>query len=112
MDFGKVGNKKSIAWRFQKEWRYKFICLPIKAIFGKDFDTIHNEFIYHKLLNNEYRMPMDRIFLSLTDAAFSQMEITCSPKLSESNRIFIDLLKEKYNPTLTVRESTLKDSIR
>jgi hypothetical protein len=113
IEFGKIGKTKSKSWKFQKEWRYKFECLPISMKRVKELKgMINEELLYQKLLNNEYQLPVDRFFLSLSDAAFSQMEITYSPKLTENNRIFIKLLKEKFNPSLVIHESALKDTIR
>lgn len=113
LKFSVIGQYKHEAWEFQKEWRYKFTCLPTN--FQNDLENTlreNNELLENKIFNNKYHLPINQFFLSICDKAFSQMEITCSPKLTESNRLFIDLLKEKYNPTLTVRESALKDSIR
>ena len=41
--------------------------------------------------------------------AFADMEITMSPRISAGNRIILEMLREKYNPDMIIKESCLKE---
>ena len=50
-------------------------------------------------------MPISYCDLQIDEEAFSEMEITLSPKMSLGNRIIVKNLVEKYNPKAKIIES-------
>lgn len=101
-----LGKYKSTAWEFQKEWRHIIRMWP-----GPSFDELLNQDVqiaYKKFatLLNPY------MYLRITDEAFEKLEITLSPKITEGNRVIVEALKEKYCPSLEIRESELYNLIR
>ena len=47
----------------------------------------------------------------IDDGAFSDMEITLSPRISAGSRAIVETLVQKFNPTAKMTDSTLKDLI-
>jgi hypothetical protein len=105
-----LGRYKRIYWGFQKEWRYVLLLLPIGG-YGKNdaksnyrkISTIENTFFY---------IPFKFYYLLLNRDAYKKMEIVLSPKISKGNRVLIELLKEKYNNAMKIKESSLKGELR
>ena len=105
--FGSLGKYKNIHWQFQREWRY------ILQIFPLDIDQNPNQLntsaqiMITKILQGLEKQPFSYYDLTLDDTAYSNMEITLSPKISPGNRLIVNTLIEKYNPSATVRDSSL-----
>ena len=101
----KFGKYKSSTWAFQKEWRY-----IVRTWYGKNFDesdmTEEEKYIKFSKIADKY------IYLKIKEEAFSTMEITLSPKISQGNRVIVHALKEKFCPKLSIVDSTLQDQIR
>lgn len=104
---GKLGKYKNTYWDFQKEWRYIFVFYPISYYEC----TNPTDLLVHRF-NTGIDLPFNYFFMEISDEAFSQMEITLSPKISDGNRIIIDLLKEKYNKDIKICESDLFGTLR
>lgn len=106
-----LGKNKRIYWGFQKEWRYVLILLPVtyeektEEAPGKQkkLSTIEDTFFY---------IPFKYYYLLLSDAAYQKMKIVLSPKISNGNRVLVELLKEKYNCKMKIHESELKGNLR
>ena len=45
--------------------------------------------------------------MTIDDIAYCDMEITLSPKISAGNRVIVQNLVEKYNPSAVVKDSAL-----
>jgi len=101
----KLGRYKKVYWDFQKEWRYVMILMPIKydEQTAEPVSMINNLFFY---------FPFKNYFLPLNKMAFSEMEVTLSPNISDGNRAIVEVLKEKYNPRMKVLDSKLKGNLR
>lgn len=63
--------------------------------------------ILHKIKYGIEKQPFPYYDMVLSDEAYGNMEITLSPRISESNREFVNLLKEKYNPSMEIKNSVL-----
>ncbi len=104
-DQSKLGIYKNDSWAFQKEWRYILRIWP-----GKEYDDTYEtpELIYKQFLSkvNEY------VFLNIKPELFDSIEVTLSPKISNGNRILVELLKEKFCPKMVIQNSSLQDCIR
>ena len=83
--FGNLGLRKNTSWAFQNEWRYWLSVAPTSI---------------EKVLNKRENV-VNRI-----------MPILLRPKISPGSRAIVELLREKYNPTMTIMNSRLQDTIR
>lgn len=103
-----LGMFKNNYWSFQKEWRYILYFLPISL----------QSFLQNPLkpdLKNIFTcldLPFNYYYLKLDEAKYKDMEITLSPQISDGNRLLVNLLVEKYNPTAKIVESELWGKIR
>ena len=109
---GKLGRHKKKCWEFQKEWRYilRFSPIGFKEIVNHPIDSL--EAIYKRYCNPTKALPFKYFYLTLEDDALDTMEITLSPKLSEGYRTIIQLLKQKYNPKMIIKNSSVSNDIR
>ena len=83
----------------------RFLPVDVKRIPPNAADIVYNAF----QANRDFLPYYD---LEISDEAFFSMEITLSPQFSDGNRIMLDTLCEKYNPTMLISESKLKDIVR
>ena len=60
-----------------------------------------------KILLGQAKQTFPFYDLTLDENAYTQMEITLSPKISAGNRLIINSLIEKYNPSAILHESSL-----
>ena len=108
---GELGKYKNKYWEFQKEWRYILTILPINI--NQSVEKIYTDFtlVANKVKLGIEKQPFPYYDLMLSDEAFQNMEVTLGPRISDSQREYIDLLKEKYNPNMNIRESILNMSV-
>ena len=64
-----------------------------------------------KLLKGTAPPPFRYFDLDIDPQYFEEMEITCSPQMTFGNRVILETLVEKYNPSATIRESELLNLI-
>lgn len=104
---GKLGKYKNLHWSFQNEWRYILSIIPFNM--GSSSENLVAEFqaTANKMRMGTAQQPFPYYDMHLTDDAFSDMEITLSPRISAGSKVIIDSLVEKYNPSARVRESSL-----
>lgn len=107
MDTSTVGIYKNVHWQFQNEWRYLMMFLPIDLKTPLDKMQLHFSQVVSRLYRGELELPFDHIDLDLSSDAISKMLITPSPKMTAGNRIILDALIDKYNPTCKITESSL-----
>lgn len=106
------GKYKRSAWEFQKEWRYKIIAFPfskeqmIEILKMQAAQQRADLFI--NILKDENTKTLKHIDLEISDAAFSNMEILCGPKISAGQEVIVKSLVEKYNPKAKLLKSSLK----
>ena len=72
----------------------------------------HNSFGLLLKLEKASDLPFKYYFLKLDQEIFEQMQITLSPKITEGNKIIVDLLAKKYNPTAIIFDSNLLGKLR
>lgn len=89
-----MGKHKSEYWEFQKEWRYLLSVYP-----------------WSPLRESGELQLLQYIDLQIDPCCYDDMEITYSPKMTQGNRILLELLLEKYNPKAVIRESELLGKI-
>lgn len=106
-DLGKLGKYKNTHWKFQNEWRYIFTILPLDLTQSPDKSLESLTQIVAALLQGKSKQPFTHYDMSIDDFAFSQMEITLSPRITAGSKIIVESLIEKYNPSATVIDSSL-----
>lgn len=113
IDVSAVGSTKINNWSFQQEWRYKFIAVPMSF---EELYKIANEINgiskFFNTVDSEKELSIYKKDLQINDEAFSQMEITMGPKVSEGDKIIVQALVEKYNKGIKVKNSVLEKTIR
>ncbi|KMZ55516.1 DUF2971 domain-containing protein [Dorea sp. D27] len=102
-----LGKYKNLHWAFQREWRYILNVLPLDLN-----QPIENLFRNFEITTNKIRLdsekqPLSYYDMHLSDEAFENMHITLSPRISTGNRIIIQSLIEKYNPSAIISDSAL-----
>lgn len=107
---GKLGKYKNPYWGFLNEWRYLIVVLPINLI-QSSFPNSFNKTV-HNMLDPTYQPPDIFFTLDIDDQAFNEMEVTLSPNMSDEDRQYVHVLKERYNPTMTINNSVLTGHIR
>lgn len=107
ISFEPIGKYKNMHWEFQHEWRYIF-CMVSHDIIAAPKDQ-NNAFIktMERILVGDYEQAIPFYDIPITQEAFSEMEITLSPRISAGNRIIVENLIEKYNPSAKISDSSL-----
>lgn len=107
ISLAEMGKVKNVHWAFQKEWRY--IIQLIKTDYQKSPENMYKDFLATMdcLISGQYQQPFSYYDMPLAEDAFSMMSITLSPQLSAGNRVIVNSLVDKYNPTAEVKESEL-----
>lgn len=101
------GFYKNDYWAFQKEWRYRIMLVPTRERVD-DLDSEDIDYTYIKGLPD---LPFWSKELKIKDDVFKRMELTLGPKVNDSDKIMIELMLEKFNPGIKVRESRLKSRL-
>lgn len=106
-----LGKYKNNYWSFQNEWRY------VMKIFSMDFKENPDKWAglmgktFGRLIEGKEPPPFQYFDLEIDATFFSEMEITCSPQMSAGNRVLLEALIEKYNPTAKILDSDLLGKI-
>lgn len=104
----KLGRYKNVHWEFQKEWRYilNFIPINLKSISYNQFTKMAND-----IRIGQAKQPFAYYDMVIDDSAFSDMEITLSPRISAGSRAIVETLVQRFNPAANINDSTLKNLI-
>ena len=111
-----IGIYKNTYWSFQKEWRYRLMFLPFSTqkLINEHMQNRNDEMtkLQYQTIVGQAALPFSDFYLQIKDDCFSNMKITLSPDISESARIFVELLIREYNPTCIVEDSVLTNLIQ
>lgn len=107
-DVTNIGKYKRLNWSFQKEWRYMISILPIGMQESNPPSLEIQQDILKKLEDETTEVPYERLFLDLDENVFDDMEILFGPKMTESEKVLVKSLIEKYCPKCIYRESSLR----
>lgn len=104
---GTLGKYKNTHWSFQNEWRYILLLFPLDL--NQPVDTLGKaaQIMGNRILQGLEVQPFPFYDMTIDDTAYCEMEITLSPKISAGNKIIVQNLVEKYNPSAVVKDSTL-----
>lgn len=107
LDLGKLGIHKSEYWEFQHEWRYRLSFIRMQYISNAELAEKVATDTMRRMIKGIETPPIDYYDLDIAEDCFSQMEITCSPQMTLGNRILLESLVEKYNPSAQIIDSEL-----
>lgn len=102
-----LGIHKNIHWEFQHEWRYILQFYPVNINQDPNILPTSVQIMANKILHGLEKQPFPFYDLQLDDVAFSEMEITLSPRISAGYRLIVNSLIEKYNPSALIHNSSL-----
>lgn len=107
LSFDTMGKYKNIHWGFQKEWRYLLNVIPFD--YTGTLEEWYTKFfmLNKKIMLGKATMPISFIDLEIKEEFFERMEITSSPQMSAGNKIILDALVRKYNPSAIMKDSEL-----
>lgn len=110
VDTKSFGYYKNNRWKFQDEVRFVLCALPMNPILeGKNPEI--SSMVIQSLLGNK-SLPFDYYDMRLKDNAFENLEITLSPSATESQKLIVQALIDKYAPKAKVKNSTLGKLVR
>ena len=116
VDFGKLGIYKNTYWAFQKEWRYRLLFCPASTakMIGDHLSKQNTEMqnLLHRFIAGSAALPFSHYDLHIRQECFNDMSITLSPDISDSAKMFAELLVEKYNPMCRIEASVLTNLIQ
>ena len=110
VDMKPFGYYKNKRWEFQDEVRFVLYSLPINPILQGANPEL-SSIITQSLLRNK-SLPFHYYDMKLKDGAFNKLEITLSPSATESQRLIVQALIDKYAPYATLKESALGKVVR
>lgn len=110
LELRKLGRHKSEIWRMESEWRYFIFIIPIEP--EKPNDSGHFPDRYVRTLKEKTPLGFDRYYFKILEESFKSMEIVCGPKMTNGEKIIVQSLVDKYNPTATVVDSEIKGKIK
>lgn len=105
--FGYYKNKR---WEFQDEVRFVLYSLPMNPMLEGANPEI-SSIVMQSLLGNK-SLPFHYYDMRLKDDAFDNLEITLSPSATESQRLIVQALIDKYAPNASLKESALGKVVR
>lgn len=111
MELGIIGKYKRNEWKFQREWRYIIIFLPVSLNELCQLGDNLAQVIYDRLVAKS-SLPFEDLYLNIAVDALNDMEITLGPCVNEGDKIIVESLTAKYCPTAIIRNSVLENSIR
>lgn len=111
ISLNKIGLFKSKHWTFQSEWRFIIKIFPfIQAQeTNENYDLLIDSI---KSIRNGRDLPFTDYFVNINEFKFKEMEILLGPKHSDADRIIVESLISKYNPTAKLLISDLHKKIK
>ena len=110
MDMKPFGYYKNKRWEFQDEVRFVLYSLPINPLLEGVNPEI-SSIVMQSLLGNK-SLPFHYYDMGLKDEIFNTLEITLSPSATESQKLIVQALIDKYAPNAILKESGLGKVVR
>lgn len=115
-ELGDLGLYKNTYWKFQKEWRYRLLIFPISTKKVLNFNSEIRALEFAKFHFDAQKglasLPFNYYDLIIREDCFKDMSIMLSPDITESSKIFANLLVKEFNPSCTITESVLTNLIQ
>lgn len=110
MEMKPFGSYKHNRWAFQKESRFVLYALPCNPFLDSANPNI-SSIVINSLLQNKL-LPFTHYDLRLKDDVLDNLIITLSPSVTDSQRIIVYALRDKYVPNAIIEESALGSLVR
>ncbi|MDD4994291.1 MAG: DUF2971 domain-containing protein [Paludibacter sp.] len=107
LDYEKLSLYKSEHWRFQSEWRYIIMIIPTTEEFS---DNIITKSFLSMSLGAE--IPFNNFFAEFDEEKFKEMVIKLGPRHSEADKLVVESLIQRFNPTAKLEISDLYGKIK
>lgn len=111
LDTGILGKYKNTHWEFQQEWRYIMTFISMNFKVGMEKMQQMFSLSVSKMVQGKEPPPFRYYDLDIDPTCFVEMEIVCSPQMTVGNKVLLETIVEKYNPSATIRESDLLNLI-
>lgn len=106
-----IGIYKNKYWSFQNEWRYRLMFLPISTakLMQEQMQGKNDEMAKLQLrtIYGQASLSFNYFDLVIRDECFSDMSVMLAPDISESSKIFVQLLIKEYNSRCIIEDSAL-----
>ena len=110
MEMKPFGSYKNTRWKFQEETRFVLYALPINPLIegaNPELTTLLTQSLSaNKTLSFSY------YDMHLKDETLEDMEITLNPTATDSQRIIVQALVDKYAPNIKINDSALGELVR
>lgn len=107
----KIGKYKHKRWIFENETRFVLLIFPVGVFSSvEDFMKGYEQQMYSSWCNGTIPS-INHYDMRLKDTVFDDMEITLSPSMSESNRIIVESLINRFAPKSVIKESSLEHKV-
>lgn len=110
MEMKPFGSYKNKRWKFQQESRFVLYALPCNPFLECTNPEI-SSIVMNALLQNKV-LPFTHYDLRLKDDIIDNMVITLSPSVTDSQRIIVTALRDKYIPNAKIENSSLGALVR
>lgn len=108
MAFGEIGKYKNKRWAFQQETRFRLVILPTNPLLNNSKEA--SSVMMNSILHNK-PLSIEEYYLFIRSEVLNNMEITLHPNSSESDKVIIEALCEKYAPQAVLKDSSLKGRV-
>ena len=108
VNFGIIGKYKNKRWAFQEESRFRLLILPFNPIIiGPELAGS----VLVDLFMKSVPVPITEYFLKLKTEVLNKIEITLHPNATQSDRVIVEALCNKYAKNAVINDSFLKDKV-
>jgi hypothetical protein len=102
---------KSTDWKFQKEFRFILLILPLLSRSFRNWqDRFHSSIRFY--FQNGESPTFDHFDVELRDDVIDNIEVTTGPLCSHGEKIIVKSLMEKFTQSGTMNSSSLEGTIR
>ena len=98
-DFQFLGTRKLEDWSFEKEVRFGILTIPENSL--RDDDWLS------PIKLNELKVDTEFIDIPLDKSTFDETEITLGPQITNSEKIIVETLCNKYAPNVKINSSQI-----
>lgn len=117
VNFGRIGRYKIENWSFQSEWRHILIILPsFRKVVASNSEgrqeVLDSIDVTLEAIEQGVPLPISYFYVNINQSKFEQMEILLGPKHTESDKLIVESLIQRFNPSATLSISSLHKKVR